>query len=177
MIGVGNRLLGDDGLGSVLVEALSKAVITLNLEQKIRTEVVEHRILDVVPLIKFSDEDFVILVDVADINQDCLIAKLRHLSYEEAQRLTLSMMSHGTSPLQLLLTMLSQEETDKVLLLLVKPERVELRECITGRVLERGIRCLVSVLERLLRLDRRTVKKIEELLWCEMRHYLCSDVS
>ncbi len=166
VVGIGNRLFGDDYIGSLLVELLSKTLTAPN----VNFVSLEH---DMYALLSFDFEKIskLVIVDAALIEEDYKVVKIN--SIEDLEALAeFSTSSHGLSVTDILRIVLelNKKLLGNTYLLFIKVDNLELRECITENVVFRALQLLRKLFE-LTSIDYNedTIRKLEESL----RKYVC----
>ncbi len=149
VIGLGNRLFGDDYIGTLLVEVLSKSL----QQENIVYVPAELDIYYIVELANESGIDRVIIIDAAIIDEDFRIICLQTLDDIDTSldRLLPTSTSHDISTLDAVRILLSLRPDLRgriyLCLLGVKPDNLKYRECISADVVDKAVRLIGKIFE------------------------------
>ena len=132
LLGVGNRLRGDDGLGSYLIKRLQNKI---NIPLIDASDVPENFIGP----IEESGADLILIVDAADIG-----ANPGDIALVDVDKLKSFGISTHTANLSLLFKVIPQDRRPEALLVAVQPASTE-----TGRGLSEAVRNSLDGLEHL----------------------------
>jgi hydrogenase 3 maturation protease len=133
ILGIGNRLRGDDAVGSILAERLAKK---LDIPIIDASDVPENYL----GLIEASGADLVLVLDAADLG-----ASPGDLSLIEMSQLKEVGISTHTANLALLFKVIPQSHRPDAVLVAIQPEQTE-----AGQGLSRSVDIAMEGLERLL---------------------------
>jgi hydrogenase 3 maturation protease len=133
ILGIGNRLRGDDAVGSILAERLAKK---LDIPIIDASDVPENYL----GLIEASGADLVLVLDAADLG-----ASPGDLSLIEMSQLKEVGISTHTANLALLFKVIPQSHRPDAVLVAIQPEQTE-----AGQGLSRSVDIAMKGLERLL---------------------------
>jgi len=155
IIGVGNTLFGDEGLGTLFVKCLGECI----KDENIVIYPLGIEVLDILHIMYMDKLDIVILVDCGKIDKEYIIYELRDDIENVLENLinleTFS--SHSESPIQVLIkSIFLKDDKPRVYILLFRPENIDL----LGTVTERSIQNLINGFKRLLE-----ILGLDELLY------------
>ncbi len=151
IVGLGNILFADEGLGTLFVQCLSR---NLRNSNDVAIYPLEDRILDLVSLVLNENYSMVIIIDAGNIEHSYIIYRISELSdqdFEELRKIYNTKFSHSLSILDLVLYLKSFKKSNEVdiYLLLFKPKSIKMldrvnEECIDNLI--SGFRRLVKIL-------------------------------
>lgn len=134
ILGIGNRMRGDDGVGSILAERLGKKKLDIPIIDA--GDVPENYLGP----IEVSGVDLVLVLDAADLG-----ASPGDLSIVEMTQLKQTGVSTHTANLALVFSVIPKARRPEAVLLAIQPEQME-----AGRELSRSVDVAMKGLERLL---------------------------
>ena len=148
LVGIGNRLRGDDGLGPELIERLSGCVTTIRLD----CGEVPERYFGV---IEAAQPDSILLIDAVNLGAEPGAAAL-FKAHELPERV-------GTThnvPLSVLASYLAEQTNAKIALLAVQPQSTALETTLSPQV-ERTLDALVAIISQW---DQRRLSACKEMV-------------
>ncbi|GEM_PF-2379616 len=149
VIGLGNRLFGDDYIGTLLVEVLSKSL----QQENIIYVPAELDIYYIVELANEPDIDKIVIIDAAIINENFRIIQPQSIQDLDLglDKLLPTSTSHDISTFDAVRILLSirPDLRGKVYICLigVKPENLKYRECVSKEVTEKALQLVRKIIE------------------------------
>ncbi|NPA69634.1 MAG: hydrogenase maturation protease [Crenarchaeota archaeon] len=173
IIGVGNVLFGDEGLGTLFVKCLEEVL----KNEKVDLHPLGIEVLDILHILYMENYDIVILIDCGKIDKEYIIYEIRDDIEERIIENLINLetfSSHSESPIQILIkSIFLKENRPKVYILLFKPDRIDLLSPISERSLEnlmKGFTKLLEILDLSEILDK-FLKNVEYVKSCVIREF------
>ncbi len=147
IIGVGNVLFGDEGLGTLFVKCLEEVL----KDDRIDIHPLGIEVLDILHILYMEDYDIVILIDCGKIDKEYIIYEIRDDIEDRIIENLVNLetfSSHSESPIQILIkSIFLKKNRPKVYILLFKPDKIDLLSPISEKSLENLMKGFIRLLE------------------------------
>ncbi len=142
IIGLGNTLFTDEGIGTRFVHCISN-IVRDEYRDMVHVYPLETKILDIITIVQQENYDKIIIIDSGNIENRYEIYRISDLdneNIEELKSMTLNKYSHSFSIIDIALYLKMFSKNCDIYLILFKPENLKMLDKITEK-------CVSSVIE------------------------------